>query len=70
MVLKSAKRWSPPVISKPRSTIQVLILMAVLIPYWYFTSPLYWVSEAVYWEALAQSRSEQNAIRHVILNRK
>jgi len=48
----------------------VAISALVVIASTYFTTPLYWVSEAVYWEALHQSKVEQNAIRWLLANRK
>ena len=35
----------------------------------YLLSPIYWVTEAVYWEALSESRKAQNLVRHVLTNR-
>lgn len=53
---------------KRRMFVAILALVAVASAY--LTTPFYWVSEAVYWEALHQNKAEQNAIRWLVANRK
>ena len=36
----------------------------------YLLSPLYWVTEAVYWESVNEPRVAQNMVRHVLANRR
>lgn len=49
-----------------RKRLVTVVLLALL----YFSSPFYWVSEAVYFESLGESRLGQDGVRHVLANRK